>query len=192
MRGSDREESGAGVLFMISEKNMMHGLDYLGEDVAGWLMSEKHDGCRAYWDGHIMWSRGGKVINIPAEMRAALPAFALDGEIHAGREGFEYARQAVQYNKWLPVIEFSAFDAPDVPGCFAVRYSFLENSLPYEGVVNFIQHDVCEGIDDALSFMRDIQKCYGGEGVVLRDPDNMYRPGRSEQILKLKEAPESC
>jgi len=67
---------------------MMHGMDYLGDDVSGWLMSEKLDGCRAYWDGGKMWSRGGKQILLPNEMLAALPAgVALDGEIHAGRDG---------------------------------------------------------------------------------------------------------
>jgi DNA ligase-1 len=175
---------------MITEKNMMHGLDYLGEDVAGWLISEKLDGCRAYWDGLIMWTRGGKVIAIPDAMRAALPVGVhLDGEIHAGRDGFERARRAVQYGQWVDGIEFSAFDAPQIPGTFVDRYTWLEENMPFEGVVNYIQHDVCTGIDDALSFMEDIQESYGGEGVVLRNPANLYRPGRTDQILKLKRHP---
>lgn len=174
---------------MISEKNMMHGVDYLGEDVKGWLMSEKLEGCRAYWDGSVMWSRGGKVIAIPETMRAALPAgIILDGEIHAGRGGFETARQAVQYNRWRPGIYFSAFDAPGVPGRFEDRYSYIANLLPYEGVVNFVQHIECQGIDSALLFMSTIQDD-SGEGVVLRDPDNFYHPGCTNQILKLKEKP---
>jgi DNA ligase 1 len=175
---------------MINEKQMMHGVDYLDEDVSGWLMSEKLDGCRAYWDGSMMWSRGGKVIAIPNDMRAVLPSgIALDGEIHAGRTGFEIARRAVQYGTWHNQIEFSAFDAPAVPGNFSVRYSFLENTLPFEGIVNFIKHEACTDIDDALSLMAEIQDCYEGEGVVLRDPENLYRKGRTAQILKLKSVP---
>lgn len=177
---------------MISEKNMMHGIDYLNEDVAGWLMSEKLDGCRAYWDGSVMWSRGGKVVAIPQAMRAALPdGVVLDGEIHAGRGGFEIARQAVQYNRWVDGIEFSAFDAPGAAP-FSIRYSDLAELLPYKGVVNYVPHAICAGYDDALSFMQKVQDCYGGEGVVLRHPDNVYRPGRTDQILKLKEGVSEC
>lgn len=174
---------------MINETNMMHGCDYIGEDVTGWLMSEKFNGCRAYWDGETMWTRGGNVIQIPDAMRAQLPSCHLDGEIFAGRDGFEKARLAVQHNRWVPGIEFCVFDAPNHPGSFADRYAFLEKLLPYDGVVHSAQHDICEGITDALAFMIDIQECYGGEGVVLRDPANVYVAGRSTGVLKLKELP---
>ena len=178
---------------MINKKQMMHGVDYLDENVSDWLMSEKLDGCRAYWDGSTMWSRGGNVIVLPTVMMAALPVgVALDGEIHAGRDGFEIARCFVQYMRFHDQIQFSAFDAPAVPGDFATRYAFLENTLPFEGIVNFIQHEPCADIHDALSFMEEIQGCYGGEGVVLRDTTNMYRCGRTDQILKLKKVPFSC
>jgi DNA ligase-1 len=179
---------------MISEKDMMHGVDYLvGDAVSGWLMGEKWEGCRAYWDGSSMWSRGGKVIAIPYSMQRLLPAgVPLDGEIHAGRGRFEIARQAVQYNKWVPGIEFSVFDAPECGGTFEDRYAYFSELLPYEGVVNFIQHDQCEGIEDALTFMEDIQVYYGGEGVVLRNPANLYRAGRTDQVLKLVKAPCEC
>jgi len=171
---------------MINERNMMHGLDYLGEDVSGWLMSEKLDGCRAFWDGSQMWTRGGNVVALPDVMVAALPVgVAMDGELFAGRDGFEVARQFVQYGRWDDRVEFRVFDAPDCPGCFGVRYSWLENNRPFEGIVSYIHHDECDGADDAFEFLEAVQECYGGEGVMLRDPANLYRPGRSEQILKL-------
>jgi DNA ligase-1 len=176
---------------MINEKQMMHGMDYLGEDVSGWLMSEKLDGCRAYWDGSTMWSRGGKVIAIPDMMRAALPpSVHLDGELFAGRDGFEIVRRFVQYGEWNDRIEFCAFDAPLVPGCFLVRYSWIENNLPFEGIVNYIDHQHCDDYTDAVLFMEEVQDCYHGEGVVLRDPANFYRSGRTDQVLKLKKAVE--
>lgn len=178
---------------MITEKQMMHGIDYLGENVSGWLMSEKLDGCRAYWDGSTMWSRGGNVIQLPLDMVAALPfGVALDGEIHAGRHGFEVARCFVQYGRNHDHIQFSAFDAPAVPGDFAARYAFLENNLPFEGIVNFIQHETCADIYDAVAFMEEVQGCYEGEGVVVRDPANLYQKGRTDQILKLKKVPFTC
>lgn len=33
--------------------------EWEGQDVSGWLMSEKMDGVRAYWDGKKLISRGG-------------------------------------------------------------------------------------------------------------------------------------
>lgn len=174
---------------MITEKNMMHGVDYLGEDVAGWLMSEKLDGCRAFWDGRTMWSRGGKVINIPDAMRQALPVdVALDGEIHAARDGFERARRAVQYGQWVDGIEFGAFDAPGVSGGFEARYKWLASNLPDQGVVNYIGHSFCISTDDALSFL-DVVLRMSGEGIMLRDPLAVYRTGRTDRILKLKSRP---
>ena len=110
----------------ITEKNMMHGSDYLGEDVTGWLMSEKLNGCRGFLDGEQMWSRGGSIIYIPDVMRLGLPVgIALDGEIHAGRNGFEIARRGVQYNQWDTSINYSVFDAPFHSGCFSERYDFI-------------------------------------------------------------------
>jgi DNA ligase-1 len=178
---------------MISEKNMMHGVDYLGEDVSGWLMSEKYDGCRAYWDGETMWSRGGKVIAIPEAMRAALPSGgALDGEIHAGRGGFEVARQAVQYGRWTPECRFSVFDVPSLKDHpFYIRYEALERELPADGQVNYVRHLWCRDVGNAVNYMKSIQ--FGdGEGVVLRDPSALYVSDRVESVLKLKEVPELC
>ena len=60
-----------------------------GTDPTGWLLSEKYDGVRGYWDGRQMWSRGGVLIRLSDALRAALPPFALDGELWAGRGRFE-------------------------------------------------------------------------------------------------------
>lgn len=152
---------------MISEKEMMHGFDYNREDVAGWLMSEKLNGCRAYWDGTQMWSRGGRVIDIPGEMRSLLPAYALDGEIHAGRGGFETSRQAVQYGRWTPACEFSAFDAPDRNSIFSLRYDLLRFTLPLSGPVNFVPQVKIAGIDEAVSNLVKVQGL-GGEAHATR------------------------
>lgn len=179
---------------MINETNMMHGRDYSGQDVTGWLMSEKLNGCRAYWDGQQMWSRGGNAIAIPAKMVASLPPCPLDGELHAGRDGYEISRRFVQYGEWDDRIQLSVFDAPQVKGDFLTRYTWLENNLSMDGIVNYIQHVECVDIDDAVAFMWDIQDCYGGEGVVLRAPWNVYeaagmRMRRTPEVLKLKERP---
>lgn len=172
---------------MISEREMMHGQDYNREDVSGWLMSEKLNGCRAYWDGSQMWSRGGNVIAIPERWRADLPAYALDGEIYAGTGNFEVARQAVQYGRWTPECRFHVFDVPDFPGTYAERYRHLRSLFRVlTSPVCLISHVPIKNISEAVLYMHLVQK-HGGEGVVLRDPANLYRPGRSAEILKLKQ-----
>jgi DNA ligase-1 len=169
----------------ITEKDMQHGEDYQGQDVTGWMISEKHDGCRAYWDGYQMWTRGGKIVQIPAAMKAALPSgIAIDGEIHAGRGGFEIARQAVQYNKWVFGVVFSGFDLPGQPDTFERRYKILSYLIPSNGIVNYIEHTPCTGIASALETIQTIQ-AGAGEGAVVRNPVSLYRKGRTEDILKL-------
>lgn len=172
----------------MDERQMMHGVPYSGQNVAGWLMSEKMNGCRAYWDGAKLWTRSGREIVAGPEIRRNLPeGIELDGEINAGRgqAAFEVARQAVQYGKFTAACCFSAFDAPDVKKPFAERYAFLQYILPAAGPVHYIEHRTCLGIEDALQFMKTLQED-GGEGVILRQPGNRYYPGRTEEVLKLK------
>jgi DNA ligase-1 len=173
---------------MKNEKDMMHGIDYAGQDVSGWLASEKLNGCRAYWDGREMWTRGGKIIRIPDTMRRALPTIELDGEIHAGRTGYEIARLAVQYGRFTDAVQFSAFDAPGFHGPFEDRYQHLKGLLPAAGLVNYVEHVRCYFIEEAVRMMFYIQ-ARKGEGVMLRNPAGIYTQRRSEQMLKLKTAP---
>lgn len=36
--------------------------NYTNQDVSGWVMSEKLDGVRGYWDGTRLFTRGGVVL----------------------------------------------------------------------------------------------------------------------------------
>src|SRR5205807_1941316 len=49
-------------------------------DLAGWWMSEKLDGVRAYWDGAQFLSRQGNRYQAPDWFVAGLPPTPLDGE----------------------------------------------------------------------------------------------------------------
>ena len=39
--------------------------EYKNQDISGWVMSEKLDGIRAYWDGKQLISRQGNPFNPP-------------------------------------------------------------------------------------------------------------------------------
>lgn len=58
------------------------------DDPSGWLMSEKLDGVRCYWNGSVMYTRNGNKIYAPREWVANLPKIALDGELWSGRDSF--------------------------------------------------------------------------------------------------------
>ncbi len=50
-------------------------------DVSHYLVSEKLDGVRAFWDGDVLRTRNGIVINAPAWFVAGFPKRPLDGEL---------------------------------------------------------------------------------------------------------------
>jgi DNA ligase-1 len=64
-------------------------------DPTGYLVSEKLDGMRCYFDGHQMYTRNGNLVHAPASLVASLPAMALDGELYLGRGQFQaYSKRA--------------------------------------------------------------------------------------------------
>src|SRR6516162_1055509 len=58
-------------------------------DPTGWLLSEKLDGVRAYWDGKQFLSRLGNLYHAPDWFLAGLPSEPLDGELWLGRKAFQ-------------------------------------------------------------------------------------------------------
>ncbi len=58
-------------------------------DPKGWLMSEKLDGVRCYWNGDEMYSRNGLLFYPPDFFKNSLPKnLALDGELWTKRDDF--------------------------------------------------------------------------------------------------------
>ena len=58
------------------------------DDPTGWLMREKLDGVRCYWDGTTMFTRNGNELYAPEEWKKMLPPITLDGELWSGRDSF--------------------------------------------------------------------------------------------------------
>lgn len=163
---------------------MMHGADWDGENVAGWLIAEKFNGCRAYWDGARLWTRNGNVVRIPLEWESSLPAMTLDCEIWAGRSGFQVARLATQYGRFTPAVRLLAFDA-NVEGDFVERLEIVRRAVVGIAFAQVVEHRACRSTAEARQVMHAVQHG-GGEGVVARYPGNRYQPGRTREILKLK------
>lgn len=59
-------------------------------DPVGWLMSEKLDGVRCYWNGSAMYTRNGHLFYPPDWFKELLPKdLCLDGELWTNRADFQ-------------------------------------------------------------------------------------------------------
>jgi len=158
--------------------------------VDGWLMSEKLDGVRGYWDGTRLWSKQGHLLQPPAEFTSGWPAFPLEGELWGGRGTFAATaatlRRSPGNSGWLQ-LQFAIFDAPAVAGPFRSRLAALEAWLavhPASHAFVIPQRPVANRAA-LLAELRRIE-AGGGEGLVVRDPAAPYAAGRRPEILKVK------
>ncbi|MCD8213344.1 MAG: DNA ligase [Campylobacter sp.] len=167
--------------------------EFKDQNVSGWLMSEKFDGVRAYWDGRNLLSRNGKILNAPSEFTAYLPPFELDGELFSNRGEFEKIQSVVMdktpdVNAWKE-IKFYVFDVPGAQGGLLKRLEKLENFLlknpAYQLRIKVIKQIIIKDNAEPDAFLNDVIK-RGGEGVVVREPNVPYERNRSQNALKLK------
>jgi len=169
---------------MIDDGQMMHGRDYAGEDLRGWWIGEKLNGVRAYWDGREMWTRGGNRVEISDAWRAQLPALQLDGELYAGVNKFNEAFAAAVYGRFSRVVRFHVFDAPG-SGVFGDRIARAHEAIDQAICARAEVHFRAVSTRDAANYLQTVLVARG-EGVIARHPENVYAPGRTGHVLKLK------
>lgn len=159
-------------------------------DVRGWLMSEKLDGVRAYWNGQQLLSRGGQVIHAPAWFLKGFPKFELDGELWTKRQDFEnivsIVRQQEPDSRWKK-ITYQVFEAPNQLGGLLERLAVLETylkkqSLPQVKLIPQIPVETTAQVQETLD--RLVEK--GAEGLILRQASQPYVTGRTQTALKVK------
>ena len=157
----------------------------------GWLVSEKLDGVRAWWDGRQLRFRSGIDIQAPAWFLAQLPDVALDGELWMGRGRFEALVGAVRRKDPIDAawraIRYQVFDLPGASGSFTQRVERLSR------IVEAARSPVLGLVDQwalpnraALFSMLDEVVGAGGEGLMLHRADASWQIGRSGALLKLK------
>jgi DNA ligase 1 len=171
-----------------NEMTLLRDFEEGVHDPTGWIASEKYRGCRGYWDGAQLWTRGGNVIPAPAWFTERLPkGVHLDGEIHAGRCEVETkARLAVQYGgkHWTEQIRFAVFDAPETDGVWEERIS-AACRLPTGGVLHVVRTLRVEGLRHLRRLLWEIVQ-QRGEGLVLRHPTYKgYVRGRTDTALRV-------
>jgi DNA ligase-1 len=160
-------------------------------DVTRYLVSEKLDGVRAFWDGQALRTRQGNLINAPGWFVENFPAQALDGELWIGRGQFDrlsgtVRRQVPDDVEWRHV-RYLVFELPQAAGAFRERAEVLRSvvataSVPWlQAVEQFALKDrkaLEQKLDDILKL--------GGEGLMLHLADAPYMTGRSDVLLKMK------
>jgi DNA ligase-1 len=161
------------------------------QEVTGWLMSEKLDGVRAYWDGKQFLSRQGHRYHAPAWFTAGLPLEPLDGELWIGRKQFQrtvsIVRRQDETSLWKEV-RFLVFDAPAEEGPFEVRLRFIDTIMEISrpAYARAHAHTPCGGHEHLHRELARIDGL-GGEGLMLRQPASLYTAGRSTTLLKVKQ-----
>ena len=167
--------------------------EYKGQNVGGWLASEKLDGVRAYWDGRNLRSRNGKILAVPEGWSTHFPSFALDGELYTARGEFEKIQSTVMDKTpsvaaWSE-IKFHIFDVPEASGGLLERLSELEKFIvknPQAGQnLKIIKQVKVKDNAEFEAFAEQIV-AKGGEGAVAREPNAPYERKRSKNALKYK------
>ncbi len=160
-------------------------------DVTGWVMSEKLDGIRGYWNGRQLVTRKGVVLHPPAWFIKNFPSFELDGELWSGRGEYEYIQSVVldrHPGKGWEKITYNIFEVPNQKGDFFQRLEkasrwFAAHPDPF---VHIIHQTLIGDLPDLDEFIKQVAS-RSGEGVIVKDPQKAYHTGRSPYVLKIKE-----
>jgi DNA ligase 1 len=170
---------------------MLAKVYHSGVPLADYLVSEKLDGVRGYWDGDKLLTRGGERIEAPDWFTAGWPDFPMDGELWVGRGQFASAVSIVRTKTpddaaWR-TLRFMVFDLPAHPGPYTERNEALKSllgglALPWLHPVE--QFKVADRAELRVAFDRVVGN--GGEGLMLHRAASLYQAGRSDDLLKLK------
>lgn len=160
-------------------------------EVGAYLVSEKLDGVRAYWDGRRLLSRRGNELAAPDWFLAALPPVPLDGELWLGRGQFERLSGIVRRQKpvdaeWREV-RYMLFELPGAPGTFRERSARLGELVRAANVPWLVEISQNLTVDrEILQKSLEAVVAAGGEGLMLHRADAPYVSGRDPALLKLK------
>ena len=160
-------------------------------DLGAYWVSEKLDGVRAYWNGRQLISRGGNPIAAPAWFTDPLPATPLDGELWAGRRGFERVSATVlataaDDSQWR-ALAYWVFDLPASPLRFNERLPRLQALVAAANAPQLrLVQQVRLASKEALMTRLERVVAAGGEGLMLHRGDSLYRGQRSDDLIKLK------
>jgi len=174
------------------EQSLILAEEYSEEQhLKGYWYSEKLDGIRALWTGKELLTRKGNKIIAPDWFYEVLPDRPLEGELWAGRGNFYKVQQTVLVSQPLDAawkdIHFMLFDFPGSKDPYKKRYQRLldlEDEIK-ASFIKVIRQRTIPSEQHLSQLLNDADK-NGAEGLMLRNPDSVYRQGRSNDLIKLK------
>jgi DNA ligase-1 len=174
---------------------MLPGVWRAGQDPSGFLVSEKLDGVRAFWDGQTLRFRSGRFIAAPNWFTSALPPTALDGELWLGRGRFDELSGMVRHVTPLDAdwhqVQYMIFDLPQALEPFAERAQRIQTVVA-QAKQPWLQAVPQQRVADAHSLQTLLRSTVqaGAEGLVLHQANALWSPGRSDALFKLKPLPD--
>ncbi len=159
---------------------------YTDQNTTNWVMSEKLDGIRAYWDGNQLLSRNGKKIHAPQWFIKDYPSFKIDGELWTKRDDFEnissIVRDKIPGKNWSQIKHY-IFEVPNAKGDLFQR---LEKVKAYENdYILVLPQILIKNKQHQKDYLNEVEE-KKGEGIVVRNPNALYINKRTYQALKVK------
>ncbi|MEZ9237744.1 DNA ligase [Shewanella sp. 10N.286.52.A9] len=158
-------------------------------DVTQYLISEKLDGVRGYWDGNQMLSRSGRVMILPDWFTADFPKTALDGELWIKQGEFDavsaLARSSHSHHAEWKLVKYMIFDLPEHGGMFVERVNAMQQIALESRYIEAIEQQELVSTAQLMAQL-DHVIANNGEGLMLHLKSGYYQIGRSQNIVKLK------
>ena len=196
---------------VLLSKNLIKPDGSLVVNPIGWWASEKFDGYRAIWNGSEFVSRNNKIYQTPKWFSAIMPPnITIDGELWQGRDRYEdcglFRKDTPIDEEWYPVT-FRVFDIILLDKPFEerqdilselveTRCTFMQSKyyreqygkyLPkdYQCPLQLTNQHLIETEEELKGLFDSIVKDKG-EGLMLRKPNSLYEPKKSNTLLKMK------
>ncbi len=160
-------------------------------NLSEYLVSEKYDGVRAWWDGRQLITRGGLQVLVPAWFTAGFGDQPLDGELWISRGQFDAISSLVRQKLTEPEewrdVKYMVFDLPLENLEFLERYKRLRALVSSSGS-NHLQLVEQHKIESREALMQQLEAivALGGEGLMLQRKTAPYHGKRSDDLVKLK------
>ena len=177
-------------LCQATESPLQHAKIYKTQNISGWVMSEKLDGIRAYWDGKAFFTKGGKRLSPPLTFAHDFPPFSLDGELWTKHQDFENIQsQVLSVGSRWEEISYHIFEVPFAEGDFLQRLKKAKAWFKTHSNQNvkIIPQYPCPDKQSLDTYLEQVI-AKGGEGVMVKNPKLTYTAGRTNTMLKVKKA----
>lgn len=162
-----------------------------GININQYLVSEKLDGVRAYWNGKELISKQGNIINAPKWFVKDFPNEELEGELWISRNKFELVsgivRQESPNDEDWQQIKLMLFDMPKNKKIFSQRLLDMKKIVSISNSKNLevIEQFEIPNHKDLMKKLNEMVK-NGAEGLMLHKKDSFYQATRNDDLLKLK------